>query len=128
MPSTTSDAEPEGERVSLWQRGEDRLERYMGGPTRLHIVLILGCVLGLDTADKAALGAVAGGLRHCFGIGNTEVGLLVSVVLVAGAAATLPIGVLTDRVDRTRLLAVTVALWSVAMLAAGRPPPTRSCS
>lgn len=91
----------------------------MGGPTRLHVVLILACVLGLDTADKAALAAVAGSLKQYFGIGNTEIGLLVSVVLLTGAAATLPIGHLTDRVNRTRLLAITIALWSAAMLACG---------
>lgn len=103
----------------LWQRGEARLERYVGGPTRMRVVLILACVFALDTSDKAALSAVAGSLEHYFAIGNTQIGLLVSVVLFAGAAATLPVGQLTDRVNRTRLLAATIALWSVAQLACG---------
>lgn len=115
----TPDAPDQDDDRGLWKRGEDRLERYMGGPTRVHIVLILACVLGLDTSDKAALAAVAGSLKHYFGIGNTEIGLLVSVVLFAGAAATLPVGLLTDRINRTRLLAVTIGLWSVALVASG---------
>lgn len=109
----------EERRRGLWKRGEDRLERYMGGPTRGHVVFILACVLALDTSDKAALSAVAGGLERYFGVGNTEIGLLVSIVLFAGAAGTLPMGLLADRVNRTRLLAVTIALWSLTLVASG---------
>lgn len=50
---------------------------------------------------------------------NTGVGLLTSVTALAGALGTIPIGVLTDRTRRTRLLAISVALWAVAMFFAG---------
>jgi predicted MFS family arabinose efflux permease len=107
---------------SLPRRAADRLTEALGGPARRRVVLILAAVLGLDTADKAALSAVATNLKDAFGVGNTAIGLLVSVVLLVGAAATLPIGVLTDRVDRTRLLAITIALWTFATLASGAAP------
>jgi MFS family permease len=37
------------------------------------------------------------------------------VTLFAAAVATLPFGMLVDRVDRTRLLATTVLVWCIAI-------------
>ena len=58
-------------------------------------------------------------LEHTFGVTNTGIGLLVSVTSLAGAVGTIPIGVLTDWTRRTRLLAISVLAWAVAMLFAG---------
>jgi predicted MFS family arabinose efflux permease len=80
---------------------------------------LLGCVLALDGADLSTLGAVAGRLEHTLRIHNTEIGLLASVVSISAAAATIPIGVLSDRVSRVRLLTASVALWTVAMAVGG---------
>lgn len=102
-----------------WQRARAFMEARVGGPARLKVILILAGVLGLDVADKAAVSAVAGGLKQAFDIGNTQIGLLVSMVSLIGAAATLPVGVLVDRVRRTRVLAIAIAMWSVAMLVSG---------
>jgi MFS family permease len=93
--------------------------RAAGGPARARIVVILAAVLGLNGADQATIAATADNLERAFGVGNTAIGLLATVVALAGAAATLPVGVLTDRVRRTRLLAVSVAAWSAAILCAG---------
>ena len=49
-------------------------------------------------------------------ITNTDIGLLVAVSSLVGAVATLPFGVLADRVTRTRVLGVTIVTWGVAML------------
>jgi hypothetical protein len=38
-------------------------------------------------------------------VGNTQIGLLLAVGSLAGAAFTIPAGILTDRTRRTRLLA-----------------------
>ncbi len=83
------------------------------------MVVLLACVLALDTADMATIGAVAGELEHGLGISNAELGLLVSVPSLIGALATIPVGVLTDRVVRVRLLTGSVLVWSVAMGASG---------
>jgi predicted MFS family arabinose efflux permease len=103
--------------VVSWVR--TRLTDLAGGPGRLRVVALLAAVLGLAGADSATISAVAGNLKAAFGIGNTELGLLVSLTSVAAAVATVPVGVLTDRVDRTRLLAASVVLWAVAMAVAG---------
>ena len=96
-----------------------RVDEVAGGPARRHVVLLLAAILGLDTADKAALSSVAGGLKDAFAIGNTEIGILVSIVSFVGAILTLPMGVLVDRFNRQRLLWISICLWSVAMLASG---------
>jgi predicted MFS family arabinose efflux permease len=83
------------------------------------VVLTLAAVLGLNGADLATISAVTGNLERGFHIGNTSIGVLASVVALAGAVFTLPAGILADRVSRTRMLAVSVAAWSVAMLVSG---------
>ncbi len=52
-------------------------------------------------------------------IGNVKVGLLVTVSTAVAAVATLPAGVLTDRINRARLLTIAVLGWSVAMAVSG---------
>ncbi|HKJ87939.1 MAG TPA: MFS transporter, partial [Gammaproteobacteria bacterium] len=96
-----------------------RLEERVGGPARLQVIVLLAAVLGLDLADKGAVSAVAGGLKRTFDISNTEIGLLVSLVSLVGAVATLPVGSLVDRINRTRLLVLAISLWAVAMLVSG---------
>lgn len=87
----------------------------MGGSLRARVLLLFACVLALDTADVSMIGATAGKLETALHLSNTELGLLVSVPSLAAAAATVPVGVLTDRVCRTRLMTVTIVLWGIAM-------------
>jgi MFS family permease len=92
-----------------------RLLRAAGGPVRARVIVLLACVLALDTADVSMLGAVATKLEPALRLSNTEFGILVALPSLVAAIATVPMGVLTDRTCRTRLLEVTVALWGVAM-------------
>ncbi|MDE3026398.1 MAG: MFS transporter, partial [Acidobacteriota bacterium] len=55
-------------------------------------------------------------LRHGLHINNTDVGLLVATTSLVGALASLPFGVLADRVRRTTTLAIAIVLWAVAMI------------
>ena len=87
----------------------------LGGATRARVVVVLACVLGLSGADTATVGASATELRSGLGIRNTDIGLLVAVTSLVAAVATMPFGVLADRVRRTRTLGAAIALWSVAM-------------
>jgi predicted MFS family arabinose efflux permease len=83
------------------------------------VVLLLAAVLGLNGADTATISATTGDLERAFHVGNTQIGLLLSVVALTGAVFTVPAGVLTDRTKRTRLLAISITGWSVAMLFSG---------
>jgi MFS family permease len=93
-----------------------RLTIALGGEKRTRVIVVLAAVLGLSGADAATVGASASELRHGLHITNTDIGLLVAVSSLVGAVATLPFGVLADRVRRTRVLGATIVLWGVAML------------
>lgn len=92
------------------------LEELVGGPARARVIILLACILGLQAADTGAVGALAAPLEKAFRIGNTQLGLLVTVTTLIGCVATLPFGGISDRYNRTRLLQVVVALWAVATL------------
>jgi predicted MFS family arabinose efflux permease len=91
------------------------IEVRLGGATRARVVVVLACVLGLSGADFATVGASATELRSGLGITNTDIGLLVAVTSLVAAVATMPFGVLADRVRRTWTLGAAIALWSLAM-------------
>lgn len=93
----------------------------VGGPARGRVTLTLAAVLGLSGADTGTISAVASNLEHTFGIGNTQIGLLLSAVALAGAVFTIPAGIAADRTRRTRLLAASIVLWAAAMAASGAP-------
>ncbi|HET8558713.1 MAG TPA: MFS transporter, partial [Gaiellaceae bacterium] len=93
-----------------------RLTVALGGEERTRVIVILAAILGLSGADAATVGASASELRHSLHISNTDIGLLVAVSSLVGALATLPFGVLADRVTRTRVLGGTILLWGAAML------------
>ncbi|MGB9279556.1 MAG: MFS transporter [Pseudonocardiaceae bacterium] len=108
--------------VAVRRAGKGLVERaqdVVGGPARGRVVLVLAAALGLPGADFATVSATAGNLQQAFHVNNTSIGLLVSVTSLAAAVATVPIGVLTDRTRRTRLLAISILGWAVAVLFAG---------
>ncbi|MBO0732214.1 MAG: MFS transporter, partial [Acidimicrobiaceae bacterium] len=76
----------------------------------------MGCVLALSSADSATVGASATELRSSLHISNTDIGLLVAVSAVVAAIASVPFGILVDKVNRTRLLGLAIILWGVAMV------------
>jgi MFS family permease len=93
-----------------------RLTVALGGAERTRVIVVLAAILGLSGADAATVGASAAQLRSGLHITNTDIGLLVAVSSLVGAVATLPFGVLADRVTRTRVLGVTIVTWGIAML------------
>ncbi|MGI8761097.1 MAG: MFS transporter [Jatrophihabitantaceae bacterium] len=105
-------------RVRDWfhREVERRLEKAVGGSARLRVIALLAAVLGLSSADSATVGAIAAPLEASLHIGNTQLGLLVTLSTAIGAVATLPVGVAVDRVRRVRLLAIAIVIWSVAMI------------
>jgi len=78
--------------------------------------VLLAAVLALSSADASTVGASATQLRQALHIGNTDVGLLVAVTSLVAAVASVPFGVLADRVHRTWTLGIAILLWGVAMI------------
>jgi MFS family permease len=106
----------------LGRAGGRALTTALGGRERTRVILLLAAVLALASADTATVGASAIQLRHDLGINNTDVGLLVTVTSLIAAAASLPFGVLADRVTRTRVLGATIVLWGAAMIWSATAP------
>jgi MFS family permease len=99
-----------------------RIHRITGGSDQTRVIVLFGCVLALESADLATVGAVAPQLQAAFGISETQLGLLAAVSTFVGALATIPFGALADRVRRTRLLGVAVLVWAVAMAVSAAAP------
>jgi MFS family permease len=106
--------------VRAFRRGgaaaRGQLNTAVGGPARVRAVVLLACVLALASADTATVGAAAAPLRRALDISNTDIGLLVTVTALVGAAFSLPFGVLADRLRRTWILGFTLLTWGAAML------------
>jgi predicted MFS family arabinose efflux permease len=98
------------------------LPSHPAGGARRRAVLVLAGVLALNAADSSTIGAVGPMLQKDLGFGNAQLGLLASASALFGALATIPVGSLTDRVHRTRLLAGSIVVWGVAMVATALAP------
>jgi MFS family permease len=96
--------------------GVRALTTKLGGAERTRVIVLLASVLALSSADAATVGAAARPLRDALGISNTDIGLLVTVTSLVAAVASLPFGVLADRVKRTWTLGATIVLWGAAMI------------
>jgi len=105
-------------RATRWagRRLRGEVVRRVGGPARARVIVLFGAVLALNGADTATVGAVAPQLESALHIGNTKIGLLVSVSLLVGALFTIPVGLLVDRFKRMPMLCASIILWSVASL------------
>lgn len=93
-----------------------KIEKFFGGPARTRVVVVFGGVLALSSADTATVGASATPLRQALHISNSDLGLLVGVNCVVAAVASLPFGVIADRMPRKTVLGVSILLWGVCMV------------
>jgi MFS family permease len=100
----------------LTRAGTRVLTAKLGGAERTRVIVLLASVLALSSADASTVGAAATSLRHALGISNTDIGLLVTVTSLVAALASLPFGVLADRVRRTWTLGAAIVLWGGAMI------------
>ena len=103
-----------GSGTDIVESAKQRVVSVAGGPARLQIIAVLAAILAVESSDLGTVSAVSGELKGAFHLGNTEIGLLLAVVSFVGAAATLPMGVLVDRLSRRVLLMIVVAAWVIA--------------
>lgn len=97
-----------------FERGLGMLDEKLGGRARRRAVLLLAGCLALGSADVGTIGAVAPQLERAFHVGNVQIGLMVTVSALVAALGMLPVGWITDRRCRTRLLYWSIALWAAA--------------
>lgn len=100
-----------------WNSASHGLVTLFGGTARTRVILVLGGVLALNSADTATVGASAIELRQGLHISNADIGLLVAVTAVVVAIFSVPFGIVVDRANRIAILTVTVGAWGLIMLA-----------
>lgn len=82
------------------------------------IVIVLASVVG--SVNRGLIALVAEPIKRSLSLTDTQLGLLTGLALtLVTAIATIPVGWLADRVDRRRLLATCVLIWSVATVGFG---------
>ena len=104
------------------RRVGSRARAASGGAARLRVIFLFAAVEALASADQGTVGALAPQLEHSLSISNSELGIIAAVAALAGAVGTLPVGLLTDRMQRVGLLAGSIVLWSAAMVASALAP------
>ena len=117
VPSPTATGTPTTRRAR--SLGTDSLRTGLFLRHGRRFAALLSIVLALDAADRSAIGVLAPNIKHAFHVSNTDIGFLAAAFGVVGGLATVPVGALTDRFPRVRLLAGSVMLWCVAMAIGG---------
>src|SRR5580692_6720612 len=82
-------------------------------------LFVLFAINLLNFFDRQLLGALGEPIRKQFHLSDTALGLLGTVFIVVYALIGLPLGNLSDKWQRTRLLAIGTAVWSVLTAATG---------
>ncbi len=90
--------------------------RVSGATYALFILFVINT---LNFFDRQLLGALGEPVRKEFHLSDTSLGLLGTVFTLMYAVAGLPIGRLSDRWMRTRLVALGTLLWSLLTAASG---------
>ena len=99
-------------------QGDGRRERLLSGHAGQALLLLTGVNL-LNYLDRFVVSAVVESLRADFWLTDTRLGWLQPAFLVVYTAASPVFGILGDRRRRPPLLAVGIAIWSVATLLSG---------
>ena len=73
---------------------------------------VLGLVIFIDQVDQNILRGVVTPLQHDLGIGDLQIGVLLTAYTIVNGVITVPAGYLADRWNRTRTIGHTVVAWS----------------
>jgi MFS family permease len=83
---------------------------------------VVGFTLFVDGMDQYIVRGSSDQLKAAFGVGDTAIGLLFSAFILVNGIVTMPAGYLADRWNRTRAMALTIALWSLISALGGVVP------
>jgi MFS family permease len=75
-------------------------------------LIALAATTGLESGERQSLSQAIDGIQHQFHVSDTMAGAIPFAMAVVAIAGALPIGVLTDRVKRTTLLAGAIVIWT----------------
>src|SRR5438477_265354 len=73
---------------------------------------VLGLVIFIDQVDQNILRGVVTPLKHDLGIGDLQIGVLLTAYTIVNGVITVPAGYLADRWNRSRTIGHTIVAWS----------------
>ncbi len=85
----------------------------------VRLLAILALINFVNFADRTVILPLFPLLRREFGVSDAQLGSLQFWLQVVLAVATIPLGLLADRVSRHKIIAAGVILWSLATFASG---------
>lgn len=78
------------------------------------LLVLLALVASVSIMDRTVIAVLQEPIRHEFNLSDTQLGLLTGFAFsIAYTLISLPFGVIADRVERSRLLAACLAVWSL---------------
>src|ERR1700752_3380284 len=84
-----------------------------------YALAVLFAINLMNFFDRQIIGGVGEGIRREWGLSDTALGLLGTVFTLLYAMVGLPLGRLSDRKERRKIIAVGVFAWSVLTAASG---------
>ena len=82
--------------------------------TAWYVVVLLGLVYAVNIADRYVMSVLIEPIKADLHLSDTAIGFLTGVALAFFyVVAGIPVATLADRVNRTRLIAAALALWSL---------------
>jgi MFS family permease len=88
-------------------------------PGATYALTVLFAINLMNFFDRQIIGGVGEGIRREWTLSDTALGLLGTVFTLLYAVVGLPLGRLADRVERRKLLAAAVFIWSALTAASG---------
>jgi MFS family permease len=101
----------------------DLAEAHVDGTTALAVakrygwfpIFALATTLAIQNGEMSSLSQAIPGIEHAFRVSDVAVGFIPFAMAGVGIIGAIPMGILADRLRRTRLLAAATALWTACM-------------
>src|SRR5881628_4255327 len=85
----------------------------------MYALFVLFAINLMNFFDRQIIGGVGEGIRREWGLSDTALGLLGTVFTLLYAGVGLPLGRLSDKIQRRKILAAGVFAWSLLTAASG---------
>ncbi len=83
---------------------------------------VLGFAVMIDSIDQYIVRGTSNQISSAFKVHDFQIGILFSAFIVVNGLATMPASYIGDRWNRSRLMAITIAIWSVISSLGGLVP------
>jgi MFS family permease len=94
----------------------EKIKAVLGAKYALFVLFAINL---LNFFDRQLLGSLGEPIRKEFHLSDTALGMLTTVFVIVYALVGLPLGRLSDTWRRTRLIAISIAVWSLLTAATG---------